>query len=201
MRKINVAKLRAESLDYSGYKELIDKLLEEGKTTGPEQLPERVEKSALNRQRMKRWDKTAVLRPELVTKLMQVKRKTGLMVITEGWCGDAAQTLPWINKMVEFNPSHLEAFYVFRDSSEYIDHFLTNGAKAIPVLVAFDLASGDVINVWGPRPASITKWFVQSKKSGTLSKNELNYELHQFYAKDKGHSFMDDMLVFTDALI
>jgi hypothetical protein len=95
----------------------------------------------------------------------------------------------------------VEAFYVLRDSSEYIDHFLTNGAKAIPVLVAFDTDSGDVINVWGPRPSTITKWFVQLKKSDTLSKNELNYELHQYYAKDKGRSFMEDMLTFTDALI
>ena len=107
MRKINVAKLWADGLNYEGYLELIDQLLEEGKTTGPDQLPERVDKSTLNRQRMKRWDKTAVLDTVLKDKIKRIGRKTGFMVITEGWCGDAAQSLPWMNKMVESNPTML----------------------------------------------------------------------------------------------
>ncbi len=201
MRKINVAKLRAEGLNYEGYLKLIDQLLEEGKTTGPDQLPERVDKSALNRQRMKRWDKIAVLDVVLMDKIQKIGRKTGFLIITEGWCGDAAQTLPWINKMVESNPTKIEAFYVLRDSTDYINDYLTNGSKAIPVLVAFDSESGDVIRVWGPRPSSITEWLTNLKKAGTHSKDEINYELHQYYAKDKGKSFLMDMSDFTDALI
>jgi hypothetical protein len=201
MRKINVAKLRADGLNYEGYLELIDQLLEEGKTTGPDQLPERVDKSTLNRQRMKRWDKTAVLDTVLKDKIKRIGRKTGFMVITEGWCGDAAQSLPWMNKMVESNPTMLEAFYVLRDSTDYINDYLTNGSKSIPVLVAFDFNSGDVLRVWGPRPTSISEWLFNLKKSGAMTKDEINYELHQKYAKDKGKAFMSDMSDFIDALI
>ena len=84
-----------ESLSYSSYRALIDKLLSEGKTTGENQEQEMVEYTKLNIQRMNRNDKTAVIRKELKG---LVKAKQHWVLISEAWCGDAANTVPVIAK-------------------------------------------------------------------------------------------------------
>ena len=68
------------------------------------------------------------------------------MVISEGWCGDAAQILPVINKMALVS-NKIEFRIVLRDENPALmDAFLTNGGKAIPKVIMIDNESGEVIN-------------------------------------------------------
>ena len=60
------------------------------------------------------------------------------MVLTEGWCGDAAQVLPVINKIASLS-DFIDLKIILRDEhEELMNKFLTNGSKSIPKLVAID---------------------------------------------------------------
>ena len=54
--------------------------------------------SKLNDRRMTRLDKTIQLSHETLLALKKNDKPITWLVLTEGWCGDAAQALPVINK-------------------------------------------------------------------------------------------------------
>ena len=58
------------------------------------------------------------------------------LIITEGWCGDAAQCIPTIEKIAA-ESKNIETHYVLRDENlDLIDEYLTNNARSIPKLIA-----------------------------------------------------------------
>src|SRR6478752_1206105 len=103
-RKTVDRKYISEAMDYSTYRKLVDDLLLEGKVTGPQQSDSLAHYTKLNVQRMQRIDKTVHLLPEVTAMLQQISRPQTWLVITEGWCGDAAQILPVLNAMANLNP-------------------------------------------------------------------------------------------------
>ncbi|MFM1745070.1 MAG: hypothetical protein RLZZ630_1007 [Bacteroidota bacterium] len=198
MEKLDLDHLRTHGLDYATYCTLIDRLLEEGKTTGGQKDSDLVSYARLNRQRMRRIEKTEGLRPDLIVLLHALKTNPrGLLVFTEGWCGDAAQIVPWINKMQEAAGEGLQVTYLLRDAHlEWMDHFLTNGTRSIPKAVLYDLNDGTVLRTWGPRPASIAARLAELKKDTTLTKEIISENLHTWYNKDKGQAIQDDFVTF-----
>ncbi|RMH63918.1 MAG: thioredoxin family protein [Bacteroidetes bacterium] len=76
------------------------------------------------------------------------------MVLTEDWCGDSAYSLPIIEQAAALS-ERVDLRILPRDEHlDIMDHYLTNGARSIPRLVAFD-ASGRELFTWGPRPAPL----------------------------------------------
>lgn len=174
-----------EALDYTSYRILVDELLARGETTGPDNSEEMLHYSKMNVQRMNRVDKTAVLSEELLSTLNSLKGSYRLLVITEGWCGDAAQIVPVINKMVAAVPDKLELKLTLRDKNlPLIDAHLTNGGRAIPVLLVLDEEGNLLLPKWGPRPAVLQSLIADWKKEG-VEMPELAEKLHGWYAKDK----------------
>jgi len=92
-----------DGVDYSTYRKLINDLLAEGKTTGPDHSEAMLHYTKMNVQRMNRVEKTTALMDELVKAIENVKGSYHFLVISEGWCGDAAQIVPVINKIVSRN--------------------------------------------------------------------------------------------------
>ena len=88
-------------VSYATYRTLIKGLLVEGKSTGSEQNEALFDYSQLNDKRMDRLDKTLKISEETQNSLNQLKDGFTFLVIAEGWCGDAAQILPVINKIAE----------------------------------------------------------------------------------------------------
>ena len=71
--------------------------------------------------------------------------------------------------------------------------FLTNGGKAIPILIILDSESLEVLHVWGPRPKTATLMVEAYKKEhGSLSP-EFKEELQKWYNQDKGQSILADL--------
>jgi len=174
-----------EALAYTSYRELVDELLARGETTGPDNSEEMLHYSKMNVQRMNRVDKTAVLSKELLSTLNSLKGSYRLLVITEGWCGDAAQIVPVINKMIAAVPDKLELKLTLRDKNlPLIDAHLTNGGRAIPVLLVLDEEGNLLLPKWGPRPAVLQSLIADWKKEG-VEMPELAEKLHGWYAKDK----------------
>lgn len=186
-----------EAYTYASYRELLDNLLQQGKTTGTNQSESMVNYATLNERRMKKWDKIGKITPELMDKLMSMDQKMTWLVITEGWCGDAAQNLPFLNKMAELNPN-IDLRFVLRDENlPLIDAFLTNGGRSIPKLIALD-SELSVLGTWGPRPEPVQKAFLENKVSQERTGKEFTEYLHLWYAKDKGITLQGEILAILD---
>jgi len=182
------------SFTYFQYLSLIDRLLAEDKTTGPDQSKNRVGFGRLNRARMKRLEKTLVLEEGVRSKIAALKVDWVWLVITEGWCGDAAQNIPVIEKIASANPG-IETRYILRDNNpDLMEQFLTNGARSIPKLIAVDRRSGVVLGTWGSRPRAAQILHDEQKAAG-VDKPLIAENIQRWYLADKGmslqHEFAD----------
>ena len=84
---------------YQEYRTLVESLVEQESNTGPEVTEALVEYSLLNHKRMKRLDKTLKVSPEMQEQVIAYKGNVTWLVLTESWCGDAAQTMPMMQKI------------------------------------------------------------------------------------------------------
>jgi len=174
-----------EALDYPSYRNLVDKLLAQGETTGPDNSEAMLHYTKMNVQRMNRVDKTTVISEELLSTLQNIRGKYRFLVISEGWCGDAAQIVPVINKIASAAPDNIDLKLTLRDKNlPLIDAHLTNGGRAIPVLLVLDEAGNLVLPKWGPRPMVLQNLLLEWK-SESIEMPELAEKLHGWYAKDK----------------
>ncbi|MFK8060694.1 MAG: thioredoxin family protein [Polaribacter sp.] len=178
---------------YQEYRSLVSNLLADNKSTGNEQSEALTNYSLLNDRRMKRLDKTIKIADETVSEIQKIKEKQTWLVLTEGWCGDAAQNLPVINKIAETN-DNIDLKLVLRDDNEdLMDLFLTNGGKSIPKLIALD-KDNNVIDNWGPRPTTATKMVADYKAENGSLDAEFKQDLQVWYNKDKGHDVQNDFV-------
>tara|TARA_B100000787_G_scaffold170305_1_gene166051 strand:- start:18229 stop:18816 length:588 start_codon:yes stop_codon:yes gene_type:complete len=182
-----------KSISYQAYRTLISDLLVSGKSSGATQSESLLNFSRLNDRRMKRLDKTSKLTEKTIAAIKSVHDPITWLVLSEGWCGDAAQTLPIINKIAN-ESEYIDLKIVLRDENEELmKHFLTNGGKSIPKLIALD-QNNEVLNSWGPRPSSATKMVQDYKeKNGSLDE-EFKKNLQIWYNKDKGINIQENML-------
>jgi hypothetical protein len=180
-----------KAMSFEQYIALIDKLLAEGKTTGENQSENYIYFGKLNRQRMKRLEKTVKLDETFVEKIRAVNRPLIWLILTEGWCGDAAQNIPVIEKIAAENPL-IETRYLLRDENpELMDKYLTNGGKAIPILICLAGETLQELGKWGSRPTSIQEYFLELKEAG-VEKDERNELLQRRYNADKEQSIQAD---------
>ncbi len=181
------------SYSYEAYQKLVSALLAEGKSTGPHQSESLFNYSVLNDRRMKRLDKTITLSEELERTVAKIHTPVTWVVLSEGWCGDAAQVLPIIHKIAATNPK-ITLRIVLRDENEALmDQLLTNGSRSIPKLVGFN-ANFDVLYNWGPRPAEATQLAEAYKKDHGALDAEFKKDLQLWYTKNKGKAVQDDFI-------
>ncbi len=182
-----------KALTYNEYRTLVKNLLAEGKSTGPNQSDSLLNYSMLNDKRMNRLDKTSKLNEETISGIKKVQAPQTWLVLTESWCGDAAQTLPVINKIAALNPN-IDLKIVLRDENEALmDQFLTNGGRSIPKLIAIN-EDKEVLNSWGPRPSVATKMVNDYKSEHGQLDADFKKDLQIWYNKDKGVNTQEDIL-------
>jgi hypothetical protein len=192
--KNSVVKALSNSYTYSEYRKIVSDLLSEGKSTGNEQSEDLLHYSTLNESRLKRLDKTMVVPEEISAKLKALESGYIWLVISEGWCGDAAQILPILNKM-SLESDQIDLKIVFRDSNDdLMSHFLTNGARAIPKLIIIDKESGKVCNHWGPRPKGASDLIKNYKVQFGIVDEEAKTQLQMWYLHDKGLSTQNEVI-------
>lgn len=168
---------------YTSYRKLIDQLVEKQQTTGSNQTEAYLNYTQLNAHRMNRLDKRVTLQDDLIQLLTQEQEQTWL-VLTEAWCGDAAQNLPVIAKMASQNENiHLKL--LLRDENlDIMDAYLTDGrSRSIPKLISF-AADGTELFTWGPRPASIQQ-LNNTLRSGEMAYNFISEKIQLAYARNK----------------
>ncbi|MFN8325554.1 thioredoxin family protein [Flavobacterium sp.] len=183
-----------KSHSYIEYRTLLKSLLSQGKSSGSEQSEALLHYSELNDTRMNRLDKTISIPTENVEKLKQLENEQIWLVISEGWCGDAAQILPVINKMAEQN-TKINLRIVFRDENdELMQLFLTNGTRSIPKLIVLDKDTLEFITDFGPRPNAAKKLILDYKAQHGIVDETAKTELQLWYLHDKGLSTQNEIL-------
>ncbi len=172
-------------LTYDEYFKLFKEKVE---NTDPDSLQEEARKyleySKLNFQRSTRIHKTYSVDPQLKEAIENITLNQLWMVITENWCGDSAQNLPFIAEIGKLS-AKISLRIVLRDSNpDIIDLYLTNGTRSIPKLVAFD-ESGNELFQWGPRPKPAQELVTKLKNEG-MTHDKFIEQLHLWYGKNHG---------------
>ncbi|MGD1841432.1 MAG: thioredoxin family protein [Thermonemataceae bacterium] len=188
----------AQAMSYAAYRQLITQLLAENKTTGTNQEESLVMYAKLNNQRMNRLDKTFTPTTATVEKVKEITENQIWLVLTEGWCGDAAQSVPILNKIAQAN-AKIDLKILLRDEHlDVMDAFLTNGGRSIPKLICLQAATLEVLWDWGPRPAVAQKMVMDYKASPTGPYEAFVETIHMWYTKDKGANIQQEIIEKID---
>ncbi len=182
------------AMDYPRYRAMVSQLALTGGSTGPNQSEIYVNYTKLGDKRMSRWEKTFKISEEVRQKLKSLDKELVLLVLTESWCGDAAASLPIMNKIAEASPN-ITLKIVLRDESlDLMDTFLTNGARSIPKVIVFDKVNNEIVGEWGPRPSIATQMVEDYKREHGKLTDEFKQELQVWYNKNKGQNILEDIL-------
>ncbi len=183
-----------KSLSYAEYLKLTEELLSQGKITGPNQSADYVHYTNLNFHRMKRLDKTVEINAELKSLIAQIQFPQTWLVISEAWCGDAAQNVPLLQKIADLS-NKIELKIILRDENiEVMDLYLTNGGRSIPKLIALENETLNELYTWGPRPASIQNVMNELKATNITEISEIVEKIQIAYNHDKSQSFQNEFV-------
>ena len=183
---------------YKEYRELIDDLLLKGKTTGENHSEAMIHYTNMNSHRLRRIDKRIELMEPLKDRLDNVTRSMTWLVLTEAWCGDAAQNLPIIQKIAD-HTSKIQTRYILRDENlEIMDLFLTNGrSRSIPILICLDSETLELLGHWGPRPEGASTLFSKLNQEGHSSR-EVAEKVHKWYTDDNTTAVQHELFRLMD---
>jgi len=182
-----------KALSYEAYKKLVDDLLAAGKATGANHSEAFLHYSHLNQQRMHRLDKTIGILPDVKEQILSIDKPQTWLVLTEGWCGDAAQSLPVMQALSQLNPL-IRLRLILRDENlELMDQYLTNGiSRSIPKLIALNTNTLEELFTWGPRPSTLQELFYRMKAEG-MAYDPIKEELQRWYNTDKTVSIQKEI--------
>ncbi|EAZ80074.1 thioredoxin family protein [Algoriphagus machipongonensis] len=184
-----------KALDYPGLKQLTLDLIAQGKTTGMNQSESYLDYTRMNMVRMKRVEKTSKISPEMEALIKNISEPQVWVILTEAWCGDGSQSIPFLAKIAELNPL-ISIKIIFRDENpEVMDRYLTNGARSIPKLIAFDQNLEEELYTWGPRPKFLQDRLLAYKENTHgVSSKEFSEGTYLWYARDRNRSLEKEIM-------
>ena len=186
--------LLSNAYTYESYRKMIDDNMAQGKTTGTNHSPEMLNYTKLNLRRMNRIDKTTIINDELMAELKKPGRKLIWMMIAEAWCGDVSMNLPVIAKIAGLSED-IDFRIIIRDENpDVMNAYLTNGGKAIPILVCYDAETLEELGRWGPRPAPVQKLIKELAANPDVPKAERTKRSMLWYAEDRTKTIQKEFL-------
>lgn len=198
MTKIELADLQSP-MTYSEYVAQIQDLLQAGEENSLSYDESQLEFTALNQKRMARWDRRFAKMGFSRPSNLNVSSMTWL-VITEGWCGDAAHIIPVIKQLSD-DLGIERLLFINRDRNlDIMDQFLTNGGRSIPVMIVLS-EQGEVLGNWGPRPMELQNYFMGQKSKPDFNYPEVQIGLQGWYNKDKGQTTAAEIIQMMHTLV
>jgi hypothetical protein len=133
---------------------------------------------------MKRLNKTIEVPASAIELLKEKAANWSWVILTEPWCGDAAQCVPVIEKLA-LSAGNIQTLYLLRDEHpEVMDAYLTNGGRSIPKLICLD-KTGKELFTWGPRPVVIQEVMNRLKAEGITEIATIVEQIQKAYNEDK----------------
>ncbi|MCG8373224.1 MAG: thioredoxin family protein [Balneolales bacterium] len=190
-----------QAFSYSEFNAYTEKLFTKGKTTNEDNTESMLNYTKLNISRTNRIDKKGELNSEMISTLQNLVQPQIWLTLTEGWCGDSAQLLPYINLMAE-QSNNVELRVILRDEHpEIMDQFLTNGvSRSIPKVIILDAKSLEPLGEWGPRPSDVQDKYLAEKADPEIGGKQASQNLHSFYAKNKGAILQDEFIELLNSI-
>lgn len=194
----------SKSINYTEYCNLLETLMANGKTTGHDQSESYINYAKLNLARMRRLNKTVILTEEIKNELQKITKKYIWLVITEGWCGDAAQNIPVFHHIEKEN-HNIELCLILRDENlDLMDNYLTNGSRSIPKLICLEKDPSTSLGfierfVWGPRPEAVQN-LTQQLLHQNITKDEKSLAIQHWYNNDKTLTLQNEFLQLIKTL-
>lgn len=196
--------LIASALTYEQYVSLATTLFAQGRTTSDApnyNTPEILGYVKLNLHRMSRLDKLTIINDDLKAAMEQLSEAWVWLVLTESWCGDAAQAVPVLHRVAERLPSVKLRFLLRDKHPDLMNAYLTNGGKSIPKLIC--LRESDLMNpafgelgTWGPRPAAL-QLLMNDWRNENLSLSESVERAQRWYNDDRTQSIQRELLTLV----
>ncbi len=114
-----------------------------------------------------------------------------ILILSEDWCGDAVNVIPWVARLAEQLPEvDLKVFG--RDANpDLMASHLTGAGKSIPVVILLD-AQFREMGWWGPRPSALQKWVVEEGLA--LAQEDRYREVRKWYARNKGQAILEELI-------
>lgn len=189
-----------KSYTYPHFKQLLETLIVEGRTTGLEQSEEKIGYTKLNLQRINRSEKTFEATVETREILSSIKDKQNWILIGEAWCGDVSQNIAQLYLLSQLN-KNINFYIVLRDDNpSVIDNYQTNGTKSIPKLVILDENLNELA-VWGPRPHGALEILKEYKSNPEITKEIFHNNLHLWYARNRGNDLQNEIAAIEKDLL
>lgn len=182
-----------QAFSYASFRDKINHLLIERKTTGPNQSEKLVHFTRMNAKRMDRLDKTTVIKPELLEELRIIKEYQIWVGIVEAWCGDVPHNIAPLAKMSVSVPNLSMKLLLRDEHPDVIDGYLTNGSRSIPKVIALKADTLEELWVWGPRPAPAAQLALEMKEKGE-PQEQISEALQKWYNKDKTQTLQQEIL-------
>lgn len=114
-----------------------------------------------------------------------------LLVLSEDWCGDAVNSVPYVARLAELAPN-ADVRVLARDRNpDLMDAHLTGTSRSIPVVIVLDESYAEV-GWWGPRPAALQAWVMGPGKE--LEQDAKYREVRAWYARDKGRTTVEEIV-------
>jgi hypothetical protein len=114
-----------------------------------------------------------------------------LLVLSEDWCGDAVNTVPFLARLAEAVPN-LQLRILGRDANpDLMDTHLTGTSRSIPVAIVLDEDFRER-GWWGPRPTELQRWFLETGRQ--MPSRERYLEIRRWYAHDRGATTIDEVV-------
>jgi len=150
-----------------------------------------LEQAVANREMWQSLHDRAVVPAETIAEVNALPGRWRLLVISEDWCGDAFNTVPYIARLAEA-ADNLELRIIGRDANPHvIDAHLTRGSRSIPVAILLD-ENGNERAWWGPRPAPLQEWFYETGRQ--MPPTERYREMRRWYVLDKGLTTLSEVV-------
>lgn len=139
----------------------------------------------------------AVAPEEFATRIVATGRRWHLLSVSEDWCGDSVNTLPWVDALAASAPL-VDHRIIRRDEHlDLMDAHLTNGrTRSIPIVLVLDERFRERA-WWGPRPRALQEWF-ESAEAQAMTKDERYKVLRTRYARDRGRAIMDEIVTLIE---
>lgn len=163
-------------------------------------FPAYLESVVKNREWWQDTYRLATVREEHATRASALPSSWKLVAITEDWCGDAVNILPFVARLVEAAPETLEMRLLGRDANpDLMNAHLTEGrTRSIPSIIVLD---GNYLEYgwWGPRPMPL-----QEQAMGDwwqLPKDERRLRIRKWYARDRGRQIHEELLRLLEGMM
>ena len=185
---------------YTDYMQLMEKVVLENRTTGPKQSEDLNYYTKLNLSRMQRLNKKVTITDELKNAVDRIEVPQTWYILTEAWCGDAAQNIPVIVAAVLSNPLITVKLLLRDENPKIMDVYMTDGGRSIPKLIAVDDDFNELFT-WGPRPEGAHKLLLEYKANPVKTHKEFAENVQRWYIGDKSESVQKELALILEGVL